>query len=400
MQYILKDINGNALLTCKLPEGFETAASIQLKQYPSNQIVHVEAQVQKGGCRLGYMTGESYAYEKKKVQQLFYMQPQQQPQSDSGAWYSTPVSITDELDSVAASILGKKTEAAGYYDLSEAVKAKAKTEFNRIYNNFIEELRAAMSISTISVMNTIRNCLLDGGTGIYEDEGRILAVCLFRTGIEIDTNVGPMGVYENMTNEPFGYADTSTAEISSAYWSVPFIVYMITDSKEDLQVFSGFADSLEQTEQLKNYIEQVRIQVQQRSMQQAQINNMQTQAMINNAFAMQQQQFAAMDRLSSSLHQDLDNFHNNLFNTMAQNDRRIDTGPSYGETYDDRIQRKRHESIMGVDTYDRNDGTTVEYSTMADRVFESNLDSTTHFGTHNYFDSYVPEGWHELPKKQ
>ena len=55
--------------------------------------------------------------------------------------------------------------------------------------------------------------------------------------------------------------------------------------------------------------------------------------------------------------------------------------------------------MMGVDTYDRDDGTTVEYSTMADRVFENNLDSTQHLGTHNYYDDFVPDGWHELKKK-
>ena len=54
---------------------------------------------------------------------------------------------------------------------------------------------------------------------------------------------------------------------------------------------------------------------------------------------------------------------------------------------------------MGVDTYERNDGSTVEYSTYADRVFENNLDQTQHFGTHHYFDDYVPEGWHEMKKK-
>ena len=59
----------------------------------------------------------------------------------------------------------------------------------------------------------------------------------------------------------------------------------------------------------------------------------------------------------------------------------------------------RHESMMGVETYERQDGSTYEYSNMADRVFENNLDETTHFGTRNYYDDYVPEGWHEMKKK-
>ncbi|MBQ6125475.1 MAG: hypothetical protein IJI77_00405 [Erysipelotrichaceae bacterium] len=129
------------------------------------------------------------------------------------------------------------------------------------------------------------------------------------------------------------------------------------------------------------------------------METMQTQQMISNAWAQQQQAWAASDRLRDSIHQDLDNFHNNLNQQMAQNDMHFQTGPSYGESSDDRIQRWRHESMMGVDTYERNDGTTVEYSNYADRVFENNLDSTSHFGTHHYYDDYVPEGWHELKKK-
>ncbi|MBR6261147.1 MAG: hypothetical protein IKR24_06455, partial [Erysipelotrichaceae bacterium] len=103
--------------------------------------------------------------------------------------------------------------------------------------------------------------------------------------------------------------------------------------------------------------------------------------------------------LSASLSQDMDNFRSNLNANIAANDQRFNLGGSAGESSDDRLQRMRHESIMGVETYERNDGSTVEYSNMADRVFENNLDSTTHFGTHHYFDDYVPEGWHELKKK-
>ncbi|MBR0386098.1 MAG: hypothetical protein IJI05_06105, partial [Erysipelotrichaceae bacterium] len=93
------------------------------------------------------------------------------------------------------------------------------------------------------------------------------------------------------------------------------------------------------------------------------------------------------------------NFHSGLQQTMAQNDMRFTGSSMSGESMDDRIQRWRHESMMGVDTYDRTDGTTVEFDNRADRVFENNLDSNQQFGTHNYFDDYVPDGWHELKKK-
>ena len=83
---------------------------------------------------------------------------------------------------------------------------------------------------------------------------------------------------------------------------------------------------------------------------------------------------------------------------MAENDRRFSFN-SQSESMDDRIQRWRHESMMGVETYERNDGSAVEYDSRADRVFENNLDQTQHFGTRHYYDDYVPEGWHEIKKK-
>jgi hypothetical protein len=70
------------------------------------------------------------------------------------------------------------------------------------------------------------------------------------------------------------------------------------------------------------------------------------------------------------------------------------------ETLDDRVQRLRHESMMGVNTYEREDGTTYEYSTQADRVFENNINQNLHFGTENYHDDYVPDMWTELNRKK
>ena len=69
------------------------------------------------------------------------------------------------------------------------------------------------------------------------------------------------------------------------------------------------------------------------------------------------------------------------------------------ESLDDRIARWRHESMMGVNTYDREDGTSVEFSTQADRVFEQDLDPLTHVGTEHYYDDYVPDGWTELDRR-
>ena len=60
--------------------------------------------------------------------------------------------------------------------------------------------------------------------GVYEDEGRILAVCFYRLGMEFNLLKGPPVVQENLSNEPFGYAKNVFGTIASqANWTVPFI---------------------------------------------------------------------------------------------------------------------------------------------------------------------------------
>ena len=399
MKTTIKDSNtGNPLLICDLPKDYKITASMQLISYPLNQKIQIDAQAVKGNCTIGYKTGETYLYQKQQLQPGFFANQNMGPQNESGAWYSDPISLKQQLDDAAGTITGKKLQAKDYYDLSKTSADKAKKYFDIQLNHMCEELQLGAQTSPIPVGNIFRNYLLDGGMGIYEDGKKIIAVCLYRIGFEVDFVQG-QGIIENITGEPFGQAVSGPMVTSSASWSVPFIAYMISDDKEDLKTFMSFVDSLDSTKEMEAYSEQIRQQVVQYQYQQAQMETMRNQAMWNAAFAQQQQQFAAMDRLTNSLSQDLDRFHNNLNQTMAQNDMRFRTGPSSVESSDDYIQRLRHESIMGVETYERNDGSTVEYSNYADRVFENNLDSTSHFGTHHYYDDYVPEGWHEMKKK-
>lgn len=132
------------------------------------------------------------------------------------------------------------------------------------------------------------------------------------------------------------------------------------------------------------------------------------QAQLN---AMTRQNNERWERVSQFARQqsaDLDRWRADNWNRMQEHDRQmaqirgISSTPSAagtGETLDDRIQRLRHEAIMDVNTYDREDGTTVEFSTQADRVFESDLDHTVHVGTEHYYDDYVPDGWTELHQR-
>lgn len=95
----------------------------------------------------------------------------------------------------------------------------------------------------------------------------------------------------------------------------------------------------------------------------------------------------------------MDRFHADMDQRMRESDSRTTPSIHDGESLDDKIQRQRHESMMGVETYERNDGTSVEFDSRADRVFESNYDSRQHFGTEHYHGDYVPDGWHEMKKK-
>ena len=401
-EYEFKDLNGNVLIKGELPAGFKTEAFMEVKQYPNNQFVYVKATAEKEGCTIVYETGKGYSYSKQPLRNAFGIaqpQPQLGTQSDSGYYYALPVSIKEELDNYASAILNKKVEGKDYYNLSEKAEKKARELFDKEINDTIKELQIGISISPMQIANVFRNYLLDGGLGVYEDGKKILGVFMYRFGTEMDIVPGN-GITENITGEPFGSAQiTPGALTSSCSWGYPYAVYMLSDKKEDLEALISFAETVEVSEQLKRYAEQIRENVRNFQIQQAQMHTMQTQAAINAAWAQQQQAWAASDRLSRQLSNDMDEWRAGQAQLRAQSDARFTPSYTQGETTDDRIQHMRHESIMGVETYERNDGSTVEYSNYADRVFENNLDSTTHFGTHHYFDDYVPEGWHEMKKK-
>ena len=392
--------NGMELLKAKLPETFQTDAYVNIEQYPSNRIIKVYAKAYKEGCTIYYQTGESYLFNKGGNGFFNNTNGSLGQQNESGAYYDQFSDIISALDRTASSLLKKQVKGSKYYDLSETTVRKAQQEFQKQISQLVEELQLGATASMIPIANVFRNYLLDGGMGVYEDEGKTMALCFYRIGAEVDFVQG-QGISEKLGSYPFTQAPLPMMGISSASWNIPFYTYMISDSIDDLKLFMNYVDSLEMAEQLQAFMEQNRQEVMQYQYQKAQMETMRNQQMWSNAFAQQQQAWAASDRLRDSIHQDLDRFHNNLHQQMAQNDMRFNLGAnSFGqESSDDRIQRWRHESMMGVETYERSDGTEVEFDHRADRVFENDLDSTDHFGTRNYYDDFIPDGWHELNKK-
>jgi hypothetical protein len=401
MSRIFTDRNtGQPLLEAILPEDFVLDAYLEVEQYPLNQKVRIYGKAVKDSSFIYYQSGDTYLLNKdSSVLYNQYIDPSGS-KDQSGNYYTRVFpSIQKELDGFASSLSDKVKTPGSYFEFSDPLREKAEAEFQHQISETLSEMQLGAQISSMSVTTLVRNYLLDGGLAAYETDKGIVAVCLYRIGLESDILQGPAIIEENLSGKPFSKAEITYGTVrSSAAWSIPYIVYMVSDRKEDLSVFMNFAESVDLSAQVKAYSQQLHQQVVAYQTQMAQMQTAQTQAQINTMWAQQQQAWAASDRLRDAIHQDLDSFHNNLNQTMAENDRRFSFN-SQSESMDDRIQRWRHESMMGVETYERNDGSAVEYDNRADRVFENNLDQTQHFGTRHYYDDYVPEGWHEIKKK-
>lgn len=64
---------------------------------------------------------------------------------------------------------------------------------------------------------------------------------------------------------------------------------------------------------------------------------------------------------------------------------------------DSRISQARHEATMGVNTYVRTDGTTVEHSVVSDHVYQNQYGDTVGVSGPAIDPSYIPD-WTEIPK--
>ena len=386
MKYTIKDDKtGLSILNFELSKGYKTKGLLEVEKFPLNMRVKLKCDAEKNNCRIHYESGDCYVYEKIPDQRLKYVQ---YPYNENGRYYSRPLPLNEELDKFAEKILKKKVEVLTYYDLPDGLKSKLEESFHNLVNGFVENAQQSASMVNFPIGHVIRKYLCDGAVGVYEDKEKILAVFICREGLEYDV-VQAYGVNEQLSELPYGETmDNPYAGTSNCEWDVPYLAYMLSDDKADLKDFMSFVESISIENDAITYGQQIQQQVQ-----------MHNQMYFNSLFANQAQGWAASDRLGQQLSQDLDQFHNNLNQQMAQFDSRINLGSGNNETYDERIQRMRHESIMGVETYQRGDGTTYEYDNSADRVFENNLDNTSHFGTRNYLDDYVPDGWHEMKKK-
>ncbi|SCW46803.1 hypothetical protein SAMN02910456_01287 [Ruminococcaceae bacterium YRB3002] len=111
------------------------------------------------------------------------------------------------------------------------------------------------------------------------------------------------------------------------------------------------------------------------------------QAQANQINAQLQQQLAANQaRLQQTL----------ADNSRAMSDMIMDSWDKKMAS-DSRVSQARHEATMGVNTYLRTDGTTVEHSVVADHVYENSYGDTVGVSGSAIDPSLIPD-WREIPK--
>ena len=392
-----KDVNNNILAYSVLPDGFRCEAVFNVTGQQLDQNIRLELKAVKDRCSIHMMSGISYSINKMPQPKIYYYIP---PEQDPNA---TPKELTDiryELDETASGLWKKKAKDGKYFDLSDKFMKKANIDLQKYIRDVADDIYIGSLASPTPIGGIFRNYLLDGGLAFYGSENEYMSICIYRVGVETDLVSGQQGVSEILSDKPFSKAEpTMNAAACTAAVKIPYIFYMFTDKKEDLKTFMNFVDGFELSSQFLDFEEQFYNKNKQMLIQQASMARMADQAFIDATWQMNKEQLASMDRIRDMVSHDMDRFHADMDKQRQESNSRITSSITDGENLDDRIQRKRHETMMDVETYERSDGTTVEYDSRADRVFENDLDQRVHFGTEHYHGDYVPDGWHEMKKK-
>ena len=320
------------------------------------------------------------------------MQPGQPGmRTEDGSEHHRYCDLRTQMDELASRITGAVPAMRQFHAYSPEMQSRLQSEFDILYRKTYMNLTWLLQSQGNVIGMQMGEPFLDGGICEYSHQGKCLFIAISRGG------------YRAVLHERFQGRQVA----DNISWLVPWFLYMICEPgvrDQALDIFRQMAESFDKSKELKDYDEQL-------TRQDMMISNavfQQNQQMIN--YAMQQQNAAwdAVERQRDMLSRDLDSFRSGLNQSMQQNDawRQSMFGSSNaggygmaGESSDDYIQRLRHESMMGVNTYVNEEGHETEFTTQADRVFESRLDDLQHFGTEHYYDDYVPDGFKEIWRK-
>ena len=321
------------------------------------------------------------------------MQPGQAgTMTEDGSEHHPYCDLKTQADEIASRITGSRPSMLHFHAYSQKMQQRLQHEFDILYQKTYKTLMQTLQNQGNIISMQMGEPFLDGGICEYSHQGKSLFIAISRGG------------YRAILHER--YMGRQVADNIS--WLIPWFLYMVCEQnarEEALGIFRQMAESFDKSQELKSYDERLTEQ----DMKIADAVFRQNQQMINYAMQQQEAAWGAVERQRDMLSRDLDNFRSGLNQSMQQNDawRQMMSGQnssssadgSSGESTDEYIQRLRHESMMGVNTYVNEEGHDTEFTTQADRVFESDLDDLQHFGTELYYDDHVPDGFSELRRK-
>ena len=394
---------GSPLFTAVLPESAQCRAQLYAQPDNGKTIEKISGEVSDPANRyeLFFQSGDSFTdnAQQQGQQQENHYHPLCQP--------------ADQLNEYAAQFLGQTVPPSNLYYLPKEKTDRLTANSAQSLSRNLAVLQQVGQMGGIPINVQCTGTIVDGAMGVYpfvkDGQQKTLYSAIWRIGLSVAVGMQQniMGGFFNMGGNRIGN--------NLSFWNVPFVVNMVYDgpaNDDTLRIFTAFIATFEDTPELKAYGEQVEQANLNADLQKAYAISNQNQAEINMMWQQHNAAWARTEAMSKSMSEDMDRFRAGLAANSASmdafhnqmhsmNSSSGSYGTSYGgESLDDKVQRWRHESMMGVNTYERGDGSTYEHSIQADRVFENNLDSNTHFGTQNYYDDYVPDGWTELNRKK
>ena len=385
------------LYTAFLPEGYNGEAIYKPIQYTNRDTykIYGRAVSEDQKYQFYFRTGEDYAgtVRNNRMDCGF--------KDEDGVIQRSLCPVNDQINEYASELLNKPVTTRFFQPLTkpklDQIQPEGVRQIRKIYD-LAWKVAAMQSVPLdIQVLQTIN----DGATGIFhlgtEEKPDTILVSLWRFGLDYSFSVKNAAMY--------GPAAAMQPPVRAWSWTIPMITYMRTTEPlgdEAFFIYYRFLESLKETGTMSRHRERLEEQNLQRGLQKAAFAAQQNQQQINMMWQQQQQAWAMSDALSKQISADLDSFHQNIHQQAQAYDNAHPLYSNNGssESLDDRIQRQRHEAMMGVDTYIGENGNEVEHTIMNDRVFENNLDSQVHFGTEHYYDDYVPDGWHEIFRKK
>lgn len=391
-----KDNSGQVIAVAKVPKEFVTMGEIiATSQSIAKQIMaKVEALHRHKKIKLFANSGESFRQVKKGIMQ-YHVEGQIDPQTRAPMrTFKGPRAFVDEM--AIAFNQNQPLKDLGTYPLMRECLKNVEATRRQFYNEALAEMGA---VQAQGVNIDIHNVFVGGLTRAYSftqgGEERILILGVELRGLEYSLNAPGMffggigalfgGMMNNQQQQqsfgayPFGQAP-SGGIASYVDWDSCGVYGMIAEgpfSQEYLDIFNDFVNTFELNPAFEQRMKELSKRTTDAMMQQQQRN-----------FAAQQQAHRTMQEAYDMQNQAWWDRTNAQDNARRMRQAQMNSSEHHADF---------SEAIRGVNVYERPDGSEVEYSVSADRVFMKNGDDLTMRGASVGED--VPFGWTELHRK-